>query len=393
MSLRRMKRRSNLTYNNYMNPDLPYYVGFSHFLGIGPIRFKKIKASFPSIKTAYNASYNDLKKIIGETLTQKFVAFRNTFDTHSIVDKLYKKNIHILCLDDKAYPKQLVNIEDTPICLYLVGNKKLIEQPSEKNFAIVGTRKASSYGLNITRLFTTGLSNAGFTIVSGMALGIDSSAHQATIDCKGKTIAVLCCGVDIVYPPSNYNLYQNIIKSQGLIISEFPPGLTVLKGLFVARNRLISGLSCGVLVVEGAINSGALITAKFAGQQGRDVFAPPSPITSNLSFAPNLLIKNGAKMVTCVDDILEEYNINRSSSDIKSIIEGLNDLSKKIVIKLAEETQSADDLSRLFGVPVNQILDQITNLEIDGLIGKSYEGNYYLITLEIAGGTTGRASL
>ena len=361
-----------------MNIDLPYYVAFSHFLGIGPIRFKKIKSSFPSIKSAYNASYQELKEVLGELLTQKFIRFRQTFKTHSLLEQLYKKNIHILCLGDKKYPKQLTNISDPPICLYMIGDPSLLEQPVSKMFAIVGTRKPTGYGLNITRSFATGLSDVGLTIVSGMAIGIDSAAHQAALDCQGKTIAVLGCGVDLISPPSNFNLYHNIIKHQGLVISEFPPGMTVQPGLFVARNRLISGLSCGVLVVEGAVNSGALITAKFAAEQSRDVFAPPSPITSSLSFAPNMLIKNGAKMVTSVDEILEEYNIHFAQKNIDALTEKLDRLAKQIINTLMAESLSPDDLSHSLGKPVNQILDQITNLELVGLIDKSPDGKYFL---------------
>src|SRR3989338_348038 len=176
--------------------------------------------------------------------------------------------------------------------------KNLISSPSiiPTFFAIVGTRKPTSYGIQVARKFAYELTEAGFIIVSGMAMGIDTVAHQAALDAGGKTVAVLGCGVNIIYPAINYQLYHNIIKSGGAVISEFPPDQTVLKGLFISRNRIISGLSKGVLIAEGGEFSGALITAKYAGIQGKDVFAVPSSINSEMASAPNLLIKQGAKI-------------------------------------------------------------------------------------------------
>ena len=166
-----------------------------------------------------------------------------------------------------------------------------------------------------------------------MALGIDAIAHWSTLSVKGKTVAVLGCGVDIPHPRSNIRLYEEIIDHGGIVISEFPPGMFVQKGLFVARNRIISGLSLGILVVEGAKDSGALITARYAAEQGKDVFAPPVPITSVMSQAPNILIKQGAKFVTQVEDILEEYGIQKSNVQ-KEVYDSLSVQEKAIVDKI-----------------------------------------------------------
>jgi len=245
--------------------------------------------------------------------------------------------------------------------------------------AIVGTRKPTSYGLQVAEKFAAELTQYGFIIVSGMALGIDAAAHWAAINNNGKTIAVLGCGVDVIYPPANRKLYETIIKSGGAVISEFPPGHTVLKGLFVARNRLISGLSLGVLVVEGAKDSGSLITARYAAEQGKDVFAPPSPITSPLSEAPNMLLKQGAKLVTSVSDILEEYNVKIKTKDKEVLFDQLQGLEKSIMEILINEPKTADDLSLLLKQPISQILNSLSLLEIQGIIKKNNEGRFYKV--------------
>ena len=203
-------------------------------------------------------------------------------------------------VDSEDYPESLKNISDPPICLYVKGNidlfqarhqnpdlvgtaKNLVSSLDPIFFAIVGTRKPTSYGVQVAKKFAYELTEAGFVIVSGMAMGIDTVAHQAALDAGGRTVAVLGCGVNIIYPAANRSLYENIIKNGGAVISEFPPNQMVLKGLFISRNRIISGLSKGVLIAEGLQDSGALITARFAGEQGKEIFAPPGPITSEMS--------------------------------------------------------------------------------------------------------------
>lgn len=360
-----------------MSKFLKYYLGFSYFLGIGPVRFKQLINHFGNPKNAYEADSKELIKILGEKLTQKFINFRQEFKADSIYQQLFKKNIQVLTLEDPDYPYRLSQISDPPICLYVIGNKKIL---NEKNiFAIVGTRKPTSYGLQVTEKFAEALTEYGFVIVSGMALGIDSAAHWGVVKVGGKTIAVLGCGVDIIYPPANQQLYQKIIETNGAIISEFPPSHTVLKGLFIARNRIIAGLSQGVLVVEGAKDSGALITARYAAEQGRDVFAPPSPITSPLSEAPNLLLKQGAKIVTSVEDILEEYQVKIKVKDKESILENLQGLEKEIMKIIIAEPKTPDELAIVLKQPISQLLNSLSLLEIKGVIKKGNDGKFYPI--------------
>lgn len=364
-----------------MNNNLYYYLAFSHCLGIGPIKFNLLKNHFGTAKKAYEASVDKLKNLLGQALTEKFIAFRQKFDPAKKLEELKQKQIAVLSCDDEKYPSQLKNISDPPICLYVKGNLSGIDFINSQFIAVVGTRKPTSYGQQITKKFAYELSLTGFIIVSGMAIGIDTIAHQATLEADGKTIAVLGCGVDIIYPQSNQILYQKIIEKSGLIISEFPPGHTVLRGLFVARNRLISGLSRGVLVVEGAKDSGALITARYAANQGKEVFAPPGPLTSEMSAAPNLLLKQGAKFVTSVEDILEEFNLRVMPKKQQELEINLTGNEKIIFDLVMIEPRLIDELIELSHQSVDLVLNSLSLLEIKGIVEKNSEGKYQIKVL------------
>lgn len=375
--------------------NLLYYLGFSHFLGIGPMRLKALIKYFGDVKTAYIAQEQEISKVIGLIIGHKFVEFRANFDPVKKMEELKKKNIKVLCLVDKDYPESLRNISDSPICIYIKSSmsnffnsvgvlaplrtsqveKKLTSSLSIL-FAIVGTRNPTNYGIQVARKFAYELASAGFTIVSGMAMGIDTVAHQACLQAGGKTIAVLGCGVDVIYPAVNRNLYYKIINSGGAIISEFPPGQFVIKGLFISRNRIISGLSKGVMIVEGLEDSGSLITAKHAAEQGKDVFAPPSPITSTMSVAPNLLLKQGAKLVTSVNDIYEEFNIKITPKKKEDLISKLTIEEKEIFCLIEKGSLIVDDISLFLKKPVREILNILSVMEIAGVIERNSENKY-----------------
>lgn len=216
--------------------------------------------------------------------------------------------IDTLTLDDPRYPRRLKEIPDPPRLLYVKAKWGLDSNDLARTIAVVGTRHMTKYGAEVTRKLVSELVANGFTICSGMANGVDTVAHETAIACGGKTIAVLGCGIDIIWPPSNARLYTRIGEEGfGAVVSEMPMGIRPNKERFKTRNRIISGLSLGVVVTEGAENSGALITARYAAEQGREVFAVPGPITSPLSSAPARLIKDGAKLVETVEDILDEF--------------------------------------------------------------------------------------
>jgi len=384
------------------NSELLYYLGFSYCLGIGPMKFQSLKLHLRNAKEAYLANRKELELILGFKLAEKFIEFRKKFDPKKELEKLNKNGISVLAVDSEDYPENLKNISDPPICLYVKGNSVILgseatpesanndsgripttsgfARMTKKNiyFAIVGTRKPTSYGRQIAYKFARELTEAGFIIVSGMAIGIDTAAHQSTLDAGGKTVAVLGCGVNIIYPAVNYQLYQNIIKTGGAVVSEFPPNQTVLKGLFVSRNRIISGLSRGILIIEGGEYSGALITAKFAGIQGKDVFAVPSSINSDMSRAPNFLIKQGAKLVTTTEDIMEEFDIKIIPRKKEDIRENLNENEKLIFDILQKNQKTIDGLAVELGKAVSEILNIISVLEVNGVVEKNQEHKYQI---------------
>lgn len=360
------------------NNELLYSLGFSYCLGIGPMKFLSLKKYFKSAEQAYLANQSKLDKVLGFMLSKKFVEFRRKFDPKNELEKLTKDGITVLSVDSQDYPEPLKNISDPPICIYVKGSTRGSTPTKSTYFAIVGTRKPTSYGIQITKKFARELSESGFIIVSGMALGIDTIAHQSALDAGGKTVAVLGSGVNVIYPSLNFQLYHNIIKSGGAVISEFPPNQFVLKGLFISRNRIISGLSRGVLIAEGGEFSGALITAKYAGIQGKDVFAIPSPINSEMAPAPNLLIKQGAKMVTSTQDIFDEFGMKITPRKKEDIRKKLTNIEKLIFDILIKTPHTVDDLAIELHQTASQILNLLSIMEINGIIEKNIEKKYQI---------------
>jgi DNA processing protein len=358
-----------------MNNDL-YHLAFSHFLPIGPIRFKRLIDFFGGARKAYEADKNRLSTIIGEHTAENFILFRQTFDPIKKQDELKRKRITVLNQNDKKYPPQLKHISDPPICLYIKGDVEGFNFEKNIFFGIVGTRKPTSYGVQIAKKISSELATLDVIIVSGMAMGIDAVVHRAALDSGGRTIAILGCGVDMAYPSCNRQLYADIIQHNGLVISEVPPGQSVVTGMFVLRNRLISGLSKGILVIEGMKDSGTLITARFAAEQGKDVFAIPSPITSPLSEAPNILLKQGAKLVTNVQDIIEELGLEIKTKTQR--VDNLNEVEEKIIEMLEKEPKSADELERQLGISIGELLQTLSILEIKKLVEKNSEGKYQI---------------
>lgn len=357
--------------------NLQYYLSFSYFPGIGPTKFDILLKYFGSVKNAFEASVSSLDEALGSILSAKFIKFRSDFDFEIEYKKITNNSITVITREDPRYPQQFLELSDPPICLYVKGNIGNFDWNEDVFFAIVGTRKPTEYGRQITIKFASELANADAVIVSGMAMGIDAHAHWAVLNVGKRTIAFLGCGVNIIYPWVNRNLYQAIIQSGGLMISEFPPDKTTAKGHFVARNRLISGLSRGILVIEGLKDSGSLITARYALQQGKDVFAPPAPITSEQSQAPNLLLKEGAKLVTSGEDILEEYGL-KQRKNINETLKELPEEQKRLFQLLSQEAFTSDEIARSIKAPVYQILSLLSSMEIAGIVEKNASGKYQI---------------
>lgn len=356
-----------------MDAETKAYVGFSVFPGIGPTRFRLLTEYFGSAEDAWNADEKILKKIkLGEKLTNDFTNFRRKFNIDEYISVLTREHISVLPITSARYPTLLKQIPDAPFLLYIRGKRNETPINFEKTIGVVGTRKITPYGIEITSRLTRDLVAYGFTIVSGLAYGVDAVAHQTAIDECGKTIAVLGCGVDVIAPPSNTNLYNEIIAGHGAIVSEMPLGMRPNKGLFPARNRIISGLSLGVVVTEGADDSGALITARNAGEQGREVFAVPGPITSPYSKGPLKLLKNGAKVVESVNDILDELGLNlikksRLTGDPPKR-RGETKAEQKILDLLSDREMHIDDLARSSGLPLTVAFSTVSILEMKGVI-------------------------
>lgn len=284
--------------------DRDYFLGLSLFSGIGIKKYQIIKNIFGSAKNFYLAKDKDLKNSnLSYGSYKRFLSFRHKADLHSYKIRLEKNLIKFLTIEDNNYPKLLKEIPSPPLVIYFKGN---ILDTDELALAVVGSRRVTSYGRRVTEKLTKDLVKKGFTIISGLARGVDSIAHRTALSLGGRTMAVLASGLDWIYPPEHKGLAQEITK-QGALISEYPLGQRPSRGQFPARNRIISGLSLGVLITEGASRSGTKITANMAANQGREVFCVPGPINSPLSEGPADLIKQGAKLTTSINDILEEF--------------------------------------------------------------------------------------
>ncbi len=358
-----------------MNNSLPYYLTFSHFVGIGPTRLFELLTHFGNAEIAYKATAKELNHVLGGGWGSRFTEFKHRFDPVNKLEEYNRKGIHVLSIEDSTYPPALRNLKDPPICLYIKGDLQSFDFLHQRFFSIVGSRTTSEYGRSITKIFASELVGYGFTIVSGMAIGIDSAAHWATLDAGGKTIAFLGCGVDIPNPPSNTLLYNKILEKKGLVISEFPPGMRSTKGLFISRNRLISGLSEGVLVIEGLKDSGSLITAKCALEQGKEVFAPSSPMTSSLSEAPYFLLRNGAKLAIGTEEILEALHMPVIKGSKKKAFT-LDQDEQLVYDGLLSEPQFADQLALGSKIPIYRALTVLSSLEMQGIVEKNIEGKY-----------------
>ncbi|MDP8234655.1 MAG: DNA-processing protein DprA [Candidatus Saelkia tenebricola] len=287
-----------------------YLLALNMISGLGSLKISRLLNSFAKAEDVFHATEKDLQNIfgIGNEITQRI----KKFDRSSLEKELQlckKYDIKIMTIMDSGYPDVLREIPDSPIVLYYKGNLDVLDF----NFAVVGSRKASSYGLSIAEKFSYQLADLGVVIVSGMARGIDTAAHTGALKAKGKTVAVLGSGLLNIYPSEN-NILMEKIAATGVVITEFPLHSAPLRENFPRRNRIVSGLSRGVLVVEAAERSGALITADLALDQGRDVFAVPGKVDSPTSFGANYLIKQGAKLVNSIEDILEEYNLSAESN-------------------------------------------------------------------------------
>ena len=275
--------------------------------GLGIIKLKALLEEFKTPENILKAHLNDLVKVegISKNIAENITSCESAYNIDKELELIKSHNVEVLTIFDEGYPEILKEIYDPPIVLYVKGT---LQEKNDLSLGVVGSRKCSQYGIKSTKELVASLKDYDITIVSGLARGIDSAAHRAAIDNKLSTIAVLGSGLNCMYPPENSKLADQVAK-HGAVISEFPMRTKPLKHNFPRRNRIISGLSKGVVVIEAAERSGALITVDFALEQGRDVFAMPGPVDSESSYGTNRLIKQGAKLIDSAEDILSELGL------------------------------------------------------------------------------------
>ena len=362
-----------------MTNDLAYWIGFSKVQGIGPARLRKLLDYFGQIEAAWQADPGELAAMgLDKRSITGLAQARQTVDLEAELRRVEAASVTVLTWDDPAYPPLLRHIPDPPFVLYVRGT---LLPRDEWALAVVGTRSASVYGKEATHHLASGLAAQQVTIVSGLAVGIDTQAHRSALDVGGRTIAVLGCGVDIVYPAQNAKLAQEIIE-RGALVSDYPLGVKPDSRNFPPRNRIISGLSLGVLMVEGDEQSGAKITVDYALEQGREVFAVPGNIFNRGSRGPNQLIQQGAKLITGLNDILEELNLTMvvQHAAVKEVMPD-TPAEAAILKYLSAEPTHIDDLGSQTGLAAAELSSTLTMMELKGQI-RQVGGMNYVIARE-----------
>lgn len=346
--------------------------------GIGPIQFKQILAKFGNIDKFWSLSNKELRDTFNERIASNILSFKNGFDVTEYLTDLKKNKISYKVFGEESYPKLLSEIADPPVCLYYCGEWEVVD--FARTIAIVGTRKMTNYGSYAIKKLTEGLSMKGFTVVSGLAFGVDACAQNSVINANGNTIAVIPGSPHKSIPAQNSNLYKKIIEGNGVVVSEYALSEKIGPGAFPQRNRIIAGLSLGIVVVEAPEKSGALITADLAIAENRQVFAIPGNINQKMSKGTNALIKNSkAKLIEDVEDILVEYGYIIKESE-KVGYKPQNKVEEEIISILSVESHTIDHLKvKLSDIDFQSILTAISMMEISGAINRSNDGKLRLV--------------
>jgi len=353
-----------------------YYLGFNLVNGIGPARLDRLIERCGSVEAAWRAAAGELMAAgLDAKTAAALLKAQRTLDLDAELERVERAGMQLITREDAGYPAALAQIPAPPPLLYVQG---LISAVDNWSVAVVGTRSPTTYGREVTRRLVGELAAAGVTVVSGLAIGVDTIAHAAALETGGRTIAVLGSGMDQVYPERNRALAEQIAAS-GALVSEFPLGTRPTPQLFPVRNRIISGLSLGTLVVEAGETSGALITVRFALEQGRDVFAVPGPIFSPKSAGPNQLIRDGAGLVARGQDILEALNL--SAAAIQQEVQAAlpDDPTEAAVMGLVSyEAQHVDEIRRQSDMPITVVSSTLAILELKGLVRQAGPMQYVL---------------
>jgi DNA processing protein len=343
-----------------------YWIGFNLVKGIGAVHFRNLLDTFGDAETAWNAPAENLR---GAGLSSKLVVnlcqMRLQVNLELIWEHIQAQNIHVLTWEDEKYPRRLKEIEQPPPVLYLRGDLRLED---EWAVAVVGTRRITVYGRQVAEEVSGTLARNGVTVVSGLARGVDAVAHQAAIQAGGRTLAVLGSGVDRLYPPENQHLAEQII-SQGAVISDYPLGTPPEGPNFPPRNRIISGLSLAVIVIEANLDSGAMITATFAAEQGRELFAVPGSILAPQSRGANRLIRDGARLLLDPQEVLEVLDLQQATAQqtARQILPG-DPVEAQLYQALGSEPQHVDDIRSKTGMSIEKVSSTLALMELKGMV-------------------------
>ncbi|MBI5186340.1 MAG: DNA-protecting protein DprA [Nitrospinae bacterium] len=359
-----------------------FWIALNIVPGLGKTLFHRLVKFFGSAESVFKAKEKDLRQVegIGESLSRAILEFNLSRESEKENNYIRNNNAKVFISEEKEYPGNLKNIFDPPPVIYVQG--EILERDAAA-IAVVGTRSPSHYGKLVAEKISAGLAEKGITVVSGMARGVDSVAHKGAMDAGGRTFAVFGSGLSIVYPPENIRLRNRIIQ-QGAVISEFPMGRKPDRGNFPARNRIISGLSLGTLVIEAGEKSGALITTQFALDQGRDVFAVPGNINNPKSKGANLLIKKGAKLVEKAEDIIEELPFYIKSSFLKEKAAArekpaLTEEEERLISAIDPEASHIDAIIEKSRIPASRASALLLTLELKGVI-KQLAGKMFVVS-------------
>ncbi len=363
--------------------DKRFWLGFNLVRGIGAVRMQALIDRFGDVACAWSASAEELRSTgLGPKLIERLLEVRKDVDLSRLHDQIVGQGIKILTWDDTDYPARLKTIEKPPPVLFVRG--ELIPD-DQFAVAIVGTRNITPYGRQVTEELASLLAVNGLTIVSGLARGVDALAHASALKAGGRTLAVLGCGVDRIYPPENRGLSAEILE-RGALISDYPVGAAPESANFPPRNRIISGLSMAVVVIEAGQTSGALITAEFAAEQGREVFAVPGSILAPQSRGTNRLIQNGAQPLLTPEDLLQALNISQLDDQKRARkILPADAVEAKLLETLGTEPLHVDELLQHTGLPIEKVSAALVMMELKGMV-RQVGGMHYVAVREVQSG-------
>ena len=349
-----------------MNDQKKYWIGFNLVRGIGSVRFQQIRTFFGDLSTAWQAPPEAFQQAgLPERARVNFLKLRQEIDLDQVLDSILEKNVTVLTFLDHDYPDLLREIDQAPPVIYLKG---ALTPTDAFSVAVVGTRKVSDYGQQVTRDTCTYLAARGLTIVSGLARGVDALAHQHALKAGGRTIAVLGSGVDVIYPPEHRKLASAIVEN-GALISDYPLGTQPEGVNFPPRNRIISGLSLATVVIEAGERSGALITADFALEQGREVFAVPGNVLSPVSRGTNRLIQNGAYAMISPQDVFDVLNLDQidAKKDARRLLP-TDDIEARILQVIDYQPKHIDEICNETDLAIEKVSAALTLMELKGML-------------------------